>query len=130
MRVESPCPTGGLIMPKAMLFIDGTWLYFNTARLGRAYGQGEYHLDFGKLPRVLAQEVAAQSTLNEIDVVRTYLFGSYAANYDPRDNDMVQRRRDFFSMLKEEHHYEVEAYPVNFLGRRLRRQDRDRKSVV
>jgi cold shock CspA family protein len=58
-------------------------------------------------------------------VVRTYLFGSYAANYDARDHEMVQRRRDFFSMLKEEHHYEVEIYPVNFMGRRLRRQDRE-----
>ncbi len=111
-------------MPKTMLFIDGTWLYFNTPRLGQVHGQGEYHLDFGKLPRVLAEEVKNQSSSSEIDVVRTYLFGSYAANYDSRDNDMVQRRRDFFAMLKEEHHYEVEVYPVNFMGRRVRRQDR------
>ena len=45
-------------MAKAMLFIDGTWLYFNTPKLGKVYGQGEYHLDFGKLPKVLAEEVA------------------------------------------------------------------------
>jgi len=57
--------------------------------------------------------------------VRTYLFGSYASNYDLRDEDVVQRRLDFFSMLKEEHHYELETFPVNFKGRRLRRMDRD-----
>ncbi len=111
-------------MTKAMLFIDGTWLYFNTSKLGKVYGQGEYHLDFGKLPKVLAGEVERQSG-GELVVVRTNLFGSYAANYDPRDNEMVQRRRDFFSMLKEEYHYAVEIYPVNFMGRRVRRQDRD-----
>src|SRR5438067_13508628 len=107
-------------MPNAMLFIDGTWFYFNTSRLGKVYGQGEYHVDFGKLPKVLAEAVAAQSGAAEVDVVRTYLFGSYAANYDSRDNDMVQRRRDFFSMLKEEYHYELELVRVNFLGRQVR----------
>jgi len=111
-------------MAKAMLFIDGTWLYFNTPKLGRVYGQGEYHVDFGRLPRVLADEVARQSG-GDLEVVRTNLFGSYAANYDPRDNDMVQRRRDFFSLVKEEYHYAVSLYPVNFMGRRVRRQDRD-----
>lgn len=111
-------------MAKAMLFIDGTWLYFNTPKLGKVYGQGEYHVDFGKLPKVLADEVARQAG-GEVEVVRTNLFGSYAANYDPRDNDMVQRRRDFFSLVKEEYHYAVEIYPVNFMGRRVRRQDRD-----
>src|SRR5436305_13746732 len=105
-------------MTKAMVFIDGTWFYFNTPKLGKAYGQGEYHVDFGKLPRVLAVEVAKQMGGGEMDIVRTYLFGSYASNYDQRDNDMAQRRRDFFAMLKEEHHYEVEVYPVNFQGRR------------
>src|SRR5207247_9379249 len=87
-------------MAKAMLFIDGTWLYFSTLKLGRAYGQGEYHVDFGKLPKVLAGEVGSQLGLGEIDVVRTYLFGSYASNYDPCDNDAVQRRREFVYLLR------------------------------
>ena len=112
-------------MTKAMLFIDGTWLYYNTPRLSEAYGQPDFRLDFGKLPLVLAEELGKQLIRPEIDVVRTYLFGSYAANYDPRDDDAVQRRRDFFDMLKQEYHYEVEVYPINFMGRRLRKADRD-----
>ena len=60
----------------------------------------------------------------EIDVVRTHLFGSYAANYDLRDDEAVQRWLDFFDRLKEEYHYEVELFPVNFMGRRLRKIDR------
>jgi len=59
-----------------------------------------------------------------LDVVRTYLFGSYAANYDLRDEDVVQRQQDFFARLKEEFHYEVEVYPIDFRGRRLRAADR------
>jgi len=112
-------------MTKVMLFIDGTWLYYNTPRLSEAYGQPDFRLDFGKLPLVLAEELGKQLARPEIDVVRTYLFGSYAANYDARDDDAVQRRRDFFDMLKQEYHYEVEVYPINFMGRRLRRADRD-----
>jgi uncharacterized LabA/DUF88 family protein/cold shock CspA family protein len=110
---------------KAMLFIDGTWLYSNTPKLAESYGRADYHVDFGKLPRVLAGVVSQHLGGSEVDVVRTYLYGSYASNYDPADEDSVQRRLDFFTLLKEEYHYEVEIYPINFRGRRLRRIDRD-----
>ena len=112
-------------MPKAMLFIDGTWLYGNVPRLSEVYGQFDFRIDFGKLPVVLAEEISQQTNSLPVDLVRTFLFGSYASNYDVRDDESVQRRRDFFEMLREEHHYEVETFPVNFLGRRLSRSDRE-----
>jgi cold shock CspA family protein len=112
-------------MAKAMLFIDGTWLYANTGRLKDVYGRSEFHVDYSKLPRTLAGEVSRQSGSTEVDVVRTHLFGSYPADYDPRDEELAGRRRDFFEMLREEYHYEVETYPINFRGRRIRRADRD-----
>jgi cold shock CspA family protein len=116
-------------MAKMMLFIDGTWLYSNTAKLAESYGQRDFQVDFGKLPQVLARAVGEQLGSTEVDVVRTYLFGSYASNYDLRDDVAVERRLDFFSMLKEEYHYELETYPINFRGRRLRRADRDPKDT-
>lgn len=112
-------------MAKMMLFIDGTWLYANSARLADSYGDPSFRVDFGKLPTVLAQEVGKKLGTTEVDVVRTYLFGSYAANYDPVDEEPVARRQDFFDMLKEEFHYEVETFPINFMGRRLRKSDRN-----
>lgn len=112
---------------KIMLFVDGTWLYSNTPRLGEAYGKPEFQVDFGRLPVVLAQQVGRQLGSADVDVVRTYLFGSYASNYDLRDEEPVQRRLDFFSMLKEEFHYEIEIFPITFRGRRLRKPDRDPK---
>ncbi len=111
-------------MAKAMIFIDGTWLYTNTPRLSELANRKDYHIDFGKLPKVLGDKVAERIGY-EVDVVRTYLFGSYANNFDRRDADAVQRRLDFFNMLREEHHYEVETFPINFFGRRLRRIDRE-----
>lgn len=109
-----------------MTFIDGSWLYANVPRLCAAYGQADFRVDFGKLPKVLAEEVGKQLGITaEVDVVRTYLFGSYATNFDLRDEESVERRRDFFDVLKEEFHYEVEIFPINFRGRRLRKADRD-----
>lgn len=116
-------------MPKVMFFIDGTWLYANAGRLAGSYGDEDFKIDFGKLPGVLAEEVAAQIGEIELDMVRTCLFGSYAKNHDLRDDGAVRRRLDFFSMLKEEYHYELELFPVNFMGRRLRRVDRDAHDV-
>jgi len=110
---------------KIMLFIDGSWLYGNASRLAEAYGQPNFQIDFGKLPHVLAGEVGTQLGGTDVDVVRTYLFGSYASNHDLRDDEAVERRLDFFSMLKEEFHYEIETFPINFRGRRIRRLDRD-----
>ena len=111
-------------MIKAMIFIDGTWLYANIPNLRTAYGREDFHVDFGKLPKVLAEEISRQMKGEKVDVVRTHLFGSYAANYDLKDEESVQRRKDFFTLLKEEHHYELHLYAVNYLGRRLRRGDR------
>lgn len=96
-------------MAKIMVFIDGTWLYSNTPKLAESYGKDNFHLDYGKLPRVLAGEVGEQLGQTDVDVVRTYLFGSYPCNYDLRDDEKVQRRLDF-NMLKEEYHYEVETF--------------------
>ncbi len=112
-------------MIKLMLFIDGTWLYSNTPRLVEASGEPGFMLDFGKLPRVLADEVSRQLGHAEYTVVRTHLFGSFADNVDGRDQEPVQRRLNFFSMLRQQHHYEVEAFPINFRGKRLRKTDRD-----
>src|SRR6266481_1980232 len=109
-------------MAKIMLFIDGTWLYATVPVLAKAYGK-DFQIDFGRLPLVLAEQVQAK-TGAAVEVVRTNLFGSYAANYDERDEDSVERRLDFFDMLKEEYHYEIEIFPINFKGRRLRRADR------
>ncbi len=111
-------------MIKAMLFIDGGWLYANMAELGRASGKSDFQVDFGRLPEVLAEELGRQSGAR-IDVVRSYYFGSYAENYDPLDQSSVERRKAFFARLREDHGYEVETFPIDYQGRRLRRQDRD-----
>ena len=111
-------------MIKTMVFIDGMWLYRNTPKLGEKFGSAEFHVDYGKLPLVLSSQVGAHLSVPTLDTVRTYLFASYPKNYDVTDEDVVQRQLDFFAMLKEEFHYEVELFPINFRGRHIRREDR------
>jgi cold shock CspA family protein len=111
-------------MIKAMLFIDGGWLYANMAELGKVAGKTDFQVDFGRLPGVLAEEIGRQTGLR-VDIVRSHYFGSYAENYDSIDESSVERRKAFFARLREDHNYEVETFPIDYRGRRLRRQDRD-----
>ncbi len=108
---------------KVMVFIDGTWLYLNTSKLATEQDQ-EYHIDYGLLPKVLGAKVSEYMSIPDLDIVRTHLFGSIAANHNVLDDDAVQRRQDFFDRLREEYNYEVEIFPINFHGRRLKKKDR------
>lgn len=110
-------------MLKLMFFIDGTWLYSNQQHLTEAFGQN-FVIDYGKLPKVLANAIEQETGVG-CDVVRTMLFGSNAIHYQMVDEHLVERRRDFFELLREEFHFEVEVYPIDYRGRRLRRKDRD-----
>lgn len=110
-------------MPKIMIFIDGSWLYANLHFLSQKYGDS-YRLDYGKLPKVLGEMITGQLGNSGVDIVRTYLFGSIAVNYHLDDEQLVKNRRDFFEMLEEEFHYDLEIYPIDYHGRRLRKSDR------
>ncbi len=112
-------------MTKAMIFIDGSWLYSNTPKLEEADGDSDFRIDFGKLPNVLVDSLEQKPHIQNLDLVRTFFFSSYATNYDSSDEDAVQKRLNFFSMLREKYQYDVKVYPVDFRGRPLRKEERD-----
>ena len=112
-------------MTKVMIFIDGSWLYANTGKLAQDYARHDLQIDYGLLPEALSKRVAKAINMPAIDIVRTNLFASIPDNYDQVDDEAVHRRLDFFNLLKEEHHYEVELFPIDFRGRRIRNFDRD-----
>jgi cold shock CspA family protein/uncharacterized LabA/DUF88 family protein len=110
-------------MRKVMIFIDGTWLYYNKSRLAPD-ANADFHLDYGKIATVLAEELEQILGGQPVDVVRTHFFGSYPENCAPQDEQLAERPRGFFAMLKDRYGYEISAFPTDFRGRRLRRQDR------
>ncbi|MFH2098463.1 MAG: NYN domain-containing protein, partial [Pseudomonadota bacterium] len=109
-------------MIKVMIFIDGSWLYRSTPALGARNGRPDYRIDYGKLPKVLAGEVAKAVGLPvlDVDVVRTTLFASKPVNFQLKDEDLVAKQTSFFNMLAEDYHYETEIYDINFRGGRVK----------
>jgi cold shock CspA family protein len=112
-------------MSKAMIFIDGTWLYQNMSRLLDYTEDRNYQIDFHKLPEAIVNELKEQLPGQDFDIIRGYMFGAYPVKVDPQDEVLSLRQRDFYVRLREEFFYHVETYPVNFKGRRIRRIDRD-----
>lgn len=112
-------------MAKIMIFVDGTWLYANTAKLAADYGRSDLQIDYGLLPEAVSRRAASALGISDIDIVRIHLYASCPTNYDPADYEIVRRRVDFFNMLKEEHHYEVDVFPIDFRGRHVKAFDRD-----
>lgn len=106
-------------MIKAMIFIDGTWLFRNRNLLSKNFGSS-FKLDLGKLPHVLADILSESINNIDIDIVRTYMFGSIPVNYDPVDNDLVAGQERFFNMLKKKFHYEIETYPIDYRGSKIK----------
>jgi cold shock CspA family protein len=112
-------------MARVMLFVDGTWLYQNMSRL-QDYSEDEnFQIDFSKLPRAIFDEVSEQDPHVQMDYVRGYMFGAYPVKVDPVDEPLSIRQRDFYLRQRDEFFFEVETYPVNFKGRRIRRTERD-----
>jgi len=106
-------------MAKVMVFMDGTWLYSGMRSLG-----DDFQVDYGKLPAVLGKVISHKLAGIQVDIVRTFLFGSNATNCQEADLEMVKRRRTFYDILREEYDYEVEVYSIDYRGRRLRKNDR------
>ena len=109
-------------MNRAMIFIDGTWLYRNQPALQKEYGE-DYQIDYEKLPTVISR-ILAEQVHRDVEVVRTYFYCSIPTNVKPIDQEAVDKQQDFYNLLREEFHYEVEQYPIDFHGRRLRYADR------
>ena len=112
-------------MIKVMVFIDGTWLYSNLRHLAKESNQPGFYVDYGVLPHAVKYELEEKDGLPPLDLVRTSLFGSYPVNYDIIDEDRAQRRKDFFGLLREDYHYDVEAFPIDYQRHRILHDDRD-----
>mmetsp|Transcript_29969 Transcript_29969/g.64901 ORF Transcript_29969/g.64901 Transcript_29969/m.64901 type:complete len:627 (+) Transcript_29969:1-1881(+) len=99
---------------KAMLFIDGTWLYYTLHRRGiieRKYGRNwraKYSFDWTELPRVICEEMQKQvvtqgwdstSTMDgnaaqrPVEIVRACVFTSYKKN-TMKNSDRVMMFED------------------------------------
>lgn len=95
---------------KAMVFIDGAWLYRTRpvlfSRLGAENG---FEIDYARLPRIICEDVA--NTLDEdVSIVRTFYFGTIPS---PRSGFNTAKQRYFYDFLEKNCGYETEIHEVD-----------------
>jgi hypothetical protein len=106
-------------MLKAMLFIDGSWLYHIRPYLLNLDGRPDFELDYRALPVLLKSHLAQQMGY-DVDLVRTYYFGTIAVNKPGHDN---VREKQFYEMLSKRCAYNTEIYEYDFRNRESGRKE-------
>ncbi len=98
---------------KAMVFIDGAWLYRNRSSIFRKLGEANgCEIDYAKLPRVFCEDVA--NYLDEdISLVRTNYFGTLPS---ARSSFSSTKQRSFYDFLERSCGYETEIHEVDVGG--------------
>lgn len=94
---------------KAMVFIDGTWLYkCRSAIFAKAGEETGFEIDYAKMPKLLCEDVADRLD-EDISLVRTMYFGTIPANrggYGGKQNA-------FYDFLERSCNYETHIHEVD-----------------
>ena len=95
---------------KAMVFIDGGWLYRSRTVLFQKLGEENgFEIDYAKLPRVLCEDVA--NYLDEdVSLVRTNYFGTIPS---ARSGFNTSKQHSFYDFLEHSCGYETEIHEVD-----------------
>ena len=95
---------------KAMIFIDGSWLFHNLSHLRDIFNDPNYVINYKSLPQIIAQHLSKEVGEN-IDIVRTNFFGAIPINkpgFDPAP------QQNFFTFLEKDCHYAMEIHDIDF----------------
>lgn len=95
---------------KAMVFIDGGWLYRNRSSLfAKLDTPNGFEIDYGKLPRVICEDAA--DYLNEdVSLVRTMYFGTIPS---ARSGINASKQISFYDFLERSCGYDTHVYDVD-----------------
>ena len=98
---------------KAMVFIDGAWLYRNrTSIFAKLGAENGCEIDYAKLPRVFCEDVANHLD-EDVDLVRTNYFGTIPS---ARSSFSTSKQRAFYDFLEKSCGYEMEIHEVDVSG--------------
>jgi hypothetical protein len=102
-------------MMKAMLFIDGGWLYHVRPYLLSLCEATDFELDYRALPKLVKEQLGLAADV-QVDMMRTYYFGTIAINKPGHDN---LRERQFYEMLAKRCNYNTEIYEYDFKNKEV-----------
>lgn len=98
---------------KAMVFIDGNWLYKSRQALFSKLNEGNgFEIDYRHLPKVICEDVANYVD-QDVDCVRTVYFGtipSYRSGFN------TGKQNSFYDFLESSCGYETEIHEVDVNG--------------
>ena len=95
---------------RAMIFIDGCWLYKGRQALFERLGEKNFEIDYKRIPDIIAQSLAEISG-QEVDVVRTCYYGTIPVNkvgYNPA------KQKVFYDFLGDQCGYEMNILDIDF----------------
>ena len=97
---------------KAMVFIDGAWLYKSRSTVFAKLGEENFEVDYARLPRLLCEELA-NAIDEDISLVRTLYFGTIPS---ARSSFSTGKQRAFYDFLESTCHYETDIHEVEIGG--------------
>lgn len=94
---------------KAIVFIDGTWLYKCRSALFEKLGENNFEIDYAKLPKIICEDVA--NTLDEdISLVKTLYFGTIPSS---RSGFNTSKQYSFYNFLERSCGYDTHIHEVD-----------------
>lgn len=94
---------------KAIVFIDGSWLYRCRTALFTKLGEENFEIDYAKLPRLICEDVA--NTLDEdISLVKTMYFGTIPSS---RSGFNTSKQFAFYDFLERSCGYDTHIHEVD-----------------
>ena len=94
---------------KAMVFIDGGWLYRSRSALFAKLGEDNFEIDYARLPRIFCEDVANHLD-EDISLVRTNYFGTIPS---ARSCFNTTKQYAFYDFLERKCGYETEIHEVD-----------------
>jgi len=95
---------------RAMIFIDGSWLYKSRQALFDKLGAKNFEIDYKRIPDIIAQSLAEISG-QEVDLVRTCYYGTIPVNkigFNPA------KQKTFYEFLAEQCGYDMNIMEIDF----------------
>lgn len=97
---------------KAIVFIDGGWLYKCRTALFSKLGEENFEIDYAKLPRLLCEDVA--NVLDEdVSLVHTLYFGTVPS---ARSGFNTTKQFAFYDFLEQSCNYNTNIHEIDING--------------
>ena len=101
---------------KAIVFIDGGWLYKYRTALFTKLGENNFEIDYAKLPRMLCEDVA-DAIDEDVSLVKTLYFGTIPSS---RSGYNTSKQYSFYDFLDRTCGYDTNIHEIDVMPEDVR----------